>query len=279
MTGSASKPVWNRSVSSSTERLLWGPIHRPSSATSFTCSARPGASVIWAGRICTFAMMSGVALSFLPLAVASLAWLMSAAAFAVAMAGTPGPNNAMLTSSGSLWGFRRTVPHMLGISLGFPVMLLAVASGLGTVLRDHPTVLTALRWLGAAYLLYLAWQIATAEPRVGAEGRVEGRPKGRRGPLSFVQAALFQWVNPKAWLITLSALATVASAGGHPSVLRAAVLAGVFLAVTLPITAAWTLLGVGVSRLFTTSRALRAFNLTMAALLVASLVSVLIGVG
>ena len=217
---------------------------------------------------------------FLPVAVASLAWLASAAAFAVAMAGTPGPNNAMLTLSGSQWGFRRTVPHMLGISVGFPVMLLAVALGLGSLLRDHPTVLTVLRWLGAAYLLYLARKIATAKPPMHADEAAEGRAgKSERHPLSFLQAALFQWVNPKAWLITLSALATVASAGGHPSTLRALILSCVFLAVTLPITAAWTMVGVGISRILTTSRALRRFNLAMAALLLASLVSVLVGIG
>lgn len=225
-------------------------------------------------------MMSRMAFSFLPIAGASLAWLISAAAFALAMAGTPGPNNAMLTSSGSLWGFRRTVPHMLGISIGFPAMLLAVASGLGALLRDHPAVLTTMRWLGAGYLLYLAWKIATAKPRPKADSPPDtGSSPGRRGPLSFLQAALFQWVNPKAWLITLSALATVASAGGHPSPIRAVVLACVFLAVTLPISAAWTLVGVGVSRLFTTDRGLRRFNVTMAGLLVASVVSVLVGIG
>lgn len=220
---------------------------------------------------------------FVPLAVASLAWLVSATAFAVSMAGTPGPNNAMLTSSGSLWGFRRTVPHMLGVSIGFPIMLLAVASGLGTLLRHHPSVLTAMRWLGAAYLLYLAWKIATARPDIEASDPPNdthsARAENARHPLSFLQAVLFQWVNPKAWLVTISALATVASAGGHPSVLRAVILSGVFLAVTLPITAAWTMVGVGVSRVVTTNRALRRFNVAMAALLVASLISVLVGIG
>ncbi|MGE5617493.1 MAG: LysE family translocator [Candidatus Woesearchaeota archaeon] len=220
-----------------------------------------------------------MALSFPPIAAASLAWLVSAAAFAVAMAGTPGPNNAMLTSSGSLWGFRRTVPHMLGISVGFPLMLLAVASGLGALLRDHPTILTTTRWIGAGYLLYLAWKIATADPPLSADDPPHIRSWAGQRPLSFLQAALFQWVNPKAWLITFSALATVASAGGHPSAVRALILACVFLAVTLPMTAAWTLVGVGVSRLFTTRQALRRFNVTMAALLVASLVSALVGVG
>ena len=84
----------------------------------------------------------------LPIAAVSVAWFVSALGFAVSMAGTPGPNNAMLTSSGSLWGFRRTVPHMVGTSIGFPAMLLAVALGLGGLLRAHPTVLTVMRWPG-----------------------------------------------------------------------------------------------------------------------------------
>ncbi|HZO78544.1 MAG TPA: LysE family translocator [Solirubrobacteraceae bacterium] len=210
-----------------------------------------------------------------PLAAVSVAWLVSALGFAVAMAGTPGPNNAMLTSSGSLWGFRRTVPHMVGISIGFPAMLLAVALGLGGPLRAHPTVLTVMRWLGAAYLLYLAWRIATTPPQ--AEAGHENRAASRRRPLGFLQAAMFQWVNPKAWLITLSALATVASTAGHPSVPRALILSGVFLAVTGPITAFWTAVGVGVSRFLATARAVRRFNVAMAGLLVASLVSVLVG--
>jgi threonine/homoserine/homoserine lactone efflux protein len=154
-------------------------------------------------------------------------------------------------------------------------MLLAVALGLGGLLRAHPTVLTVMRWLGAAYLLYLAWKIATARPqrKSGSEGRV----RAQRQPLGFLQAAMFQWVNPKAWLITVSALATVASTAGHPSLPRALILAGVFLAVTWPITAFWTAVGVGVSRILATERAVQRFNVAMAALLVASLVSVLVG--
>jgi threonine/homoserine/homoserine lactone efflux protein len=210
-----------------------------------------------------------------PAAAVSVAWLVSALAFAVSMAGTPGPNNAMLTSSGSLWGFRRTVPHMVGISIGFPAMLLAVALGIGGVLRAHPTVLTVMRWLGAAYLLYLAWRIATASPE--PEAGHEGGASARRRPLSFLQAAMFQWVNPKAWLITLSALATVASTAGHPSIPRAVILSVVFLAVTWPITAFWTAVGVGVSRFLASERAVHRFNVAMAALLVASLVSILVG--
>jgi threonine/homoserine/homoserine lactone efflux protein len=222
-------------------------------------------------------IMSVMSVTLLPAAVIGLAWLVSAGAFAIAMAGTPGPNNAMLTSSGSLWGFRRTVPHMLGISIGFPIMQVCVAAGLGSLLRENPSVLTVLRWLGAAYLLYLAWKIATTQPEPRSSDDPEERRGASRRPMTFLQAALFQWVNPKAWLVTISALATVASVGGHPSTTRAFILAGVFLTVTLPITALWTMVGVGVSRVFTSARALRRFNVAMALLLVASLVSVLAG--
>ena len=233
------------------------------------------------------------ALTTLPLAVAGLAWLASALAFAVAMAGTPGPNNAMLAASGSLWGFRRTIPHMLGVAIGFPLMLIAVAAGAGDLLVNHPAAVTVMRWLGGAYLLFLAWKIAVARPQPAADetatagaaeataasGPAGDHSRSRSRPLSFLQAALFQWVNPKAWLSTLSALATLTSIARHPSFGRALLLAAVFLAVTLPITAFWTSIGVGVSRLLTTPTAVRRFNLVMAALLVASVLSVLSGIG
>ena len=212
-----------------------------------------------------------------PIAVTSVAWLLSALAFAVAMVATPGPNNAMLASSGSLWGFRRTVPHMLGVAIGFPIMLVAVAAGAGGLLLHHPAALTAMRWAGAAYLLYLAWRIATAQPRPAANETRAERANGR--PLRFWQAALFQWINPKAWLIALSAAATLTSVARHPSLTRAILLAVVFLAVTLPITAFWTSVGLGASRVLRTPEALHRFNVAMALLLIASLVSVLAGVG
>jgi threonine/homoserine/homoserine lactone efflux protein len=228
----------------------------------------------------------------IPVAAISVAWLASALAFAIATAGTPGPNNAMLTSSGSLWGFRRTIPHMLGVSIGFPLMLIAVAAGAGDLLVNHPAALTVMRWLGAAYLLYLAWKIATARPDPAGDGvdgsGVDGagagvdrawRTKEDGRPLSFVQAALFQWVNVKAWLITISALATLTSVAHHPSFVRALILAGVFLTVTFPVTAFWTSLGVGVSRVLRTPSALRRFNFVMAGLLIASVASVLVGIG
>ncbi len=202
--------------------------------------------------------------------VAGAAWFASILAFAVAMSATPGPNNAMLAASGALWGFRRTLPHMLGISVGFPAMLAAVAFGAGELLRANPWAQEALRWAGAAYMLWLAWHIAMAKPAVAQDS-------GRHGPLGFVQAALFQWINPKAWVIAVGAVVTYTTGQGAVLMAQEALLATVFLVVSPLTTALWTMVGVGAARLLRTPRNLRRFNLAMAALLVASLVPMLRG--
>ena len=199
-----------------------------------------------------------------------MAWYASTVAFAVSMSATPGPNNTMLTASGAAWGFRRTVPHMAGITVGFPAMLLAIALGAGEVLRARPWLHDALRWIGAAYLLWLAWHIASARPSSGP-GKAGGRPLG------FARAALFQWVNPKAWVIAAGAVVTYTTASGPALVAQAATLALIFLVVSVPSTAVWTLAGVGASRLLRTPAALRWFNLALAGLLVASLLPLLWG--
>ncbi len=183
------------------------------------------------------------------------------------MSASPGPNNAMMAASGANFGFARSLPHLLGVAIGFPVMLVVVALGAGDVLRAAPVVHEILRWVGAAYLLWLAIRIATAAPT----------PKDAVGgarPLSFLQAALFQWVNPKAWVIAISAVVTFTTAGAY-ALPQAAMLAAIFLVVIGPTLAFWTMTGVGAARLLRTARAIRAFNLTMAGLLVASVVGLL----
>lgn len=192
------------------------------------------------------------------------AWLLSVAAFAVSMSGTPGPNNTMVAASGANFGFARTLPHLLGVAIGFPLMLVVVALGAGGVLRAAPGLQEALKWVGVAYLLYLAFKIATAQPGTPDPGTAAGRP------LTFLQAALFQWVNPKAWMIALGAIAAYTGAGGA-SLVQTAALAIIFLIATLPCLAFWTMTGVGAARLLRTRRQLRAFNLVMASLLIASL--------
>ncbi|MFL1463949.1 LysE family translocator [Roseococcus sp. DSY-14] len=192
-------------------------------------------------------------------------WLLAALGFAVAMSGTPGPNNAMVAASGANFGLRRSLPHMLGVTLGFPAMLLAVALGAGEALRAAPGLHAALRWAGAAWLLVMAWRIATAAPE--APGAA---PRG--APMSFLAAAAFQWVNPKAWVIALAAFAAYTTPGA--AVAQAAVLALLFALVTLPLLAGWALLGVASARLLGPS-GLRWFNRAMALLLVLSLLPLL----
>lgn len=198
-------------------------------------------------------------------------WLLSAAGFALAMSATPGPNNAMVAASGANFGIARTLPHILGVSIGFPAMFAAIAFGLGGVLRPHPGILVALHWIGAAYLLWLAWRVANARPlRAGAASASGGRP------LRFGEAALFQWANPKAWLIAMSAVAAYATAGDHVAPLQVAVMTALFLLICIPSTMLWTSIGAGTARLLRTERQLRLFNLGMALLLVASLAGMLV---
>lgn len=178
---------------------------------------------------------------------------------------TPGPNNLMLLASGVNFGFRRTLPHMLGIGGGFTVMTAMVGFGLAGVFTAWPPARAALTVASVAYLLWLAWRIARAAPPApGADA--SGRP------LSVLQAAAFQWVNPKAWSMTLTAATLYAPAADWPSVLT---VAAVFGAVNLPCVSLWAAAGSALGGWLADPRRLRAFNLGMAALLVASLWPVL----
>jgi len=192
--------------------------------------------------------------------------LLSLIGFSVAMYVTPGPNNVMVAASAANHGIRATLPHMLGICTGFSVMLTLVCAGLGSALVNWPLLLPLFRWVGAAWLAVLAWQIATAPPP--GEG-------GRRRVLGFGGAAAFQWINPKAWLIAAAAAGEYLS----PSLPLASQLARifvVFLVVGMPCLMVWALLGSGAGRLLHSPARLRAFNVAMALLLVVSLVPVLI---
>lgn len=177
---------------------------------------------------------------------------------------TPGPNNLMLMASGANFGFRRTVPHMLGISLGFPLMIALVGLGVMQLFDLWPPLHTILKVLSVAYLLYLAWKIANAgKPR-------ETRKKPR--PLTFVEAAGFQWVNPKAWSIALSVITLYAAGRTISSVL---IVAAVFVIAGAISTTSWTVLGQQMRRFLGSPLRLRIFNWTMAVLLLATLIPVL----
>jgi threonine/homoserine/homoserine lactone efflux protein len=192
--------------------------------------------------------------------------LLSLLGFSVAMYITPGPNNVMVAASAAHYGIRATLPHMFGIAIGFSAMLALVCAGLGAALIGFPLLLPAFRWVGAAWLLWLAWQIATAGPP--SEGR-------RSRLLGFVGAMGFQWINPKAWLIAIGAAGEYLTPD-QPIVLQLARIALIFLAVGMPCLMVWALLGSGAGRLLHSPERLRAFNIAMAVLLVLSVLPVLI---
>ena len=182
--------------------------------------------------------------------------------FAFVTSVTPGPNNLMLLASGVNFGFRRTIPHALGVAIGFTLMVAVVGLGLAGLFKAAPVLLVVLKWVGAAYMLYLAVKIArSGPPKSGVAG---GRP------MTFLQAAAFQWVNPKAWIMGLTACATYTVPERYGFTVM--VVALVFGAVNFPSVSVWVLFGTAVRRALDNRAVLRLFNLTMAVLLVASLV-------
>lgn len=187
------------------------------------------------------------------------------AAFAFVTSITPGPNNLMLMASGANFGFRRTLPHMLGVGFGFILMIILVGLGLVRIFETYPLSHTVLKTLSVGYLAYLAWKIATAAPSKGAD------EKGK--PITFIQAALFQWVNPKAWAMALTSV-TVYAPG--QSLYAIGLVALVFGAINLPSVGSWTVLGQQMQKILTSQRRLRIFNITMAILLMVSLYPVLV---
>jgi threonine/homoserine/homoserine lactone efflux protein len=194
--------------------------------------------------------------------------LIALATFCFVSSITPGPNNMMLLASGANFGFRRTLPHLLGVTLGFGAMVLAVGFGLGGVFSAYPALYDVLRIVGAAYMLWLAYRIATAS------GLGDGEAAGR--PMSFLEAVAFQWINPKAWAMSLGAITAFVVPGEF--VAGVIVVTLVFTAINLPCVASWAGFGVVLRRALDKPWTLRAFNVTMAVLLVASIAPMLLDI-
>ena len=191
--------------------------------------------------------------------------LLALLAFAFVTSITPGPNNIMLMTSGANFGFRRTIPHMAGVALGFVFLASAVGLGLAGLFDAWPASYAVLKAVSVGYLLWLAWKIANATPP-------EGRAATGR-PMTFLQAAAFQWVNPKAWAMALTAVTAYAPGHGPAAVLTVAV---VFGAVNLPSVGTWGGAGQAMRPPLDTPGPLRAFNWMMAVLLVASALPVVL---
>jgi len=195
------------------------------------------------------------------------AWFVSAAGFAFAMSATPGPNNALVAAAAANFGLRRTLPQIAGVVLGFPLMLALLAVGLAEPLRASTTAQAALRWIGAVWLLWLAFRIATASPDPGT-------PDPRNRPMTLVESALFQWVNPKAWIIAGGALATFT--GARLGVLPDALLLGLIFMIAAALSLlAWAAIGLGAARTLATPARLRWFNRAIGGLLALSVLAAL----
>lgn len=181
--------------------------------------------------------------------------------FAIATLFTPGPNNVMLMAQGLNFGVRGAIPAAVGVTGGFSFMVLVVGLGLGAVFQAYPALYAVIKYAGAAYLLYLAWVIATSGPAKGGEGGGE--------PISFLQAAAFQWVNPKGWVMAVGAVTTYAAITQFP--LNMILIAAIFGLLGTASSFTWVLFGTGLRRIVTDPRTVRIFNVVMALLLVASL--------
>jgi threonine/homoserine/homoserine lactone efflux protein len=183
--------------------------------------------------------------------------------FAVVAAVTPGPSNIMVTAAGAHGGVLKGLPCLFGVSAGMGVMMFLVPLGLGSLVLGHPLLLKSLNWGGAAVLLWLSWKIATSP------SRIDSIPGGK--PVGFLGAAVFQWVNPKSWIVSASAAGTFLSAGAGSPLLQAAALGGLFFLAALPSCFLWLAFGAAVQHLLHEPRRLRIFNIVMAALLALSI--------
>lgn len=188
--------------------------------------------------------------------------------FAFSSSITLGPNNIMMMTSGVNYGIKASLPHLLGICLGFPMMVLLVGFGFGMVFQQYPWLHQLIKILGIVYLIWLAWRIASSSP-----GSVDGK---QRPPLSFWQAALFQWVNGKAWVMASGAIAAFTSLAGsfYADVVQ---ITAAFLLMSFPCVGTWLVFGSLLRPLFAKPRIQRIFNIAMGLLLVASVVPVVYG--
>lgn len=182
--------------------------------------------------------------------------------FCIVMFFTPGPNNAMLMASGLNYGLKKTVPHIMGVALGFAFLGLCISAGLGVIFIQFPIINTALKYLGAAYLLYLAWLIGTAKP---------GAPSGSRRsrPMTFLEAAGFQWINPKAWVMVVGAASTYGGMAKAPW--NALLITVIYVLMGFASCYTWAGFGSYLQRWMHRPKIVRAFNIIMALSLVASI--------
>ncbi len=193
----------------------------------------------------------------------SITLLISIFVFSFATSITPGPNNIMLLSSGLTFGYKKTIPHLLGVVIGFPLMALLVGLGLGKIFESYPTILTMLKIVGTVYLLWLAWKIANSTPSFSEN-------TNNSTPLMFMPIVLFQWVNPKNWIKIITAMSVYVDSAEN-ALSQILVITIVFLSTVIVSANTWTLGGVALKRFIKNKKAIRVFNISMAVLLILSI--------
>ena len=199
----------------------------------------------------------------------TLTMIISITSFALASTMTPGPNNIMLLSSGLTFGYKRTIPHALGINFGFPVMVICVGLGVGKLFEVFPFVYTVLKVVGISYLFWMAWHIANTKGSPATQNKNDK-------PFTFFQAALFQWVNPKAWVVAITS--TAAFITDHQiAFIQVMIIACIFFLCGILSTNSWSLGGVMLKRFIQNERLIKIFNITMAILIVGSILPFVFG--
>ncbi|HIG61385.1 MAG TPA: LysE family translocator [Gammaproteobacteria bacterium] len=186
--------------------------------------------------------------------------------FATIAAYTPGPNNLMLAASGANFGFQKSIPHIAGVTIGFCLLVTASVLGLSRLFNALPWIYTTSKAVGCCFLIFLAWKILVAEKLVS---------EGNASPISLIQAAFFQLVNPKAVLVIISSVSAF-TRGSDKLFSDLLIFVGVFFIITLSSACIWTVFGSTLSTLLNQQRNLRIFNFSMALLLLASLIPVII---
>lgn len=186
--------------------------------------------------------------------------------FAAISAYTPGPNNTLLMASGINFGYRRTLPLVLGVCIGFPLMIACVGLGLGKIFAAFPLIYTVLKYAGAAYMVWLAWKIASSAPTSNQKTKVSY-------PMTFLQGAAFQWVNPKGWVMAVTSLSTYTVAAQYYT--GVAAITAVYVVMGFTSASAWALFGMALKQVMSDPRWFRFINGILALLLVASLIPML----
>ena len=198
----------------------------------------------------------------------TLSVLLSIFSFAFVMVITPGPNNILLLSSGLNFGYKKSLPSIFGVMLGFPIMVIIVGLGIGIIFKNYPYVYYIMKIIGIIYLFYIAYQIATSNDEIKSSSVKEKKP------FTFIQIVIFQWLNPKAWVMAITSTTLYVTNNNH-SIIQVFIIAFIFLLMGIISTNSWTLGGVFLQNILKIKLHIKIFNIFMAVLIIVSVLPIL----